>query len=333
MSTSAKYHHLVPQTYMSAWANSSGTLKIEYTNDLGNLVERNKEKIGGVTDFHSIKAGMPICTEDDASQIFASIAQYSVLCDGVSLKTASELNNHYIDFEKWQITRNDGSIVSKKELKHLIEQVKIKDIEENWSTQYENKWNSIVSQIQNAVLTSKDEYITAFEREFLMLFFTALDWRGFTSNEIFESTYKKIADLLPNDEIPVAERILPSIKTAADEMRHYLLLKWYRDFLSNSGVIYKDAMINLKHTNFHFMIADGTTKFLTCDSPAFICTRKDGMKMGLLPITPQILMVKGRCSDPNDFDKFYITHISDDDVKEYNKAIGNNATEFIIHPN
>lgn len=333
MSTEAKYHHLIPQTYMSAWANTSGTLKVEFKSNLGTIVDRNKERIGGITDFHSIKAGMPICTESDAKLIFTELSSYSVSCDGVLLATPLELNSHYIDFHKWVITRPDGTPVSKKRLKDKIEQVKIKDLEENWCTQYENKWKSIVSQISNTILSAPNGYLTAFERDFLMLFFTALDWRGFTSNEIFESTYKRIADLLPNDEIPVAERILPSIKTAADEMRHYLLLKLYRDFLSNSGVIYKDAMINLKQTNFHFMIADGSTKFLTCDSPAFICTRKDEMKMGLLPITPQILMVKGRCSDPNDFDKFYITHISDDNVKEYNKAIGNNATEFIIHPN
>lgn len=333
MGTAAKYHHLVPQTYMSAWANLSGTLRIEFINDMGNIVERNKEKIGGITDLHSIKAGMPICTENDANLIFASLAPYSISCDGLPLTNPLELNKHYSDFQNWEITRADGSTVSKKRLRVLIEQVKIKEIEENWSTQYENKWNSLVEQIQNTVLTTSFEYISAFKRDFLTLFFTALDWRGFTSNLTFETTYRQIEKLFICEEIPLDERILPSIKTAADEMRHYLLLKWYREFLNNSGIIYKDAMMNLMNTNFHFLIADGTAKFLTCDSPAFIHTRDDGLKMGLLPITPQILMVKGKCSDPNDFDKFYITHIKDETVEKYNEAIKNNATEFIVYPN
>ena len=58
--TEAKYHHLIPQTYMSAWANGSGTLKVEFKNNPGVITERNKERIAGITDFHSIRAGMPL---------------------------------------------------------------------------------------------------------------------------------------------------------------------------------------------------------------------------------------------------------------------------------
>lgn len=42
--TQAKYHHLIPQTYMSAWANEAGTLQIEFLNNPGVLKQRNKEK-------------------------------------------------------------------------------------------------------------------------------------------------------------------------------------------------------------------------------------------------------------------------------------------------
>ena len=61
--TQAKYHHLIPQTYMSAWANEAGTLQIEFLNNPGVLKQRNKENIAGITDYHSIKAGMVICTK------------------------------------------------------------------------------------------------------------------------------------------------------------------------------------------------------------------------------------------------------------------------------
>ncbi|WP_303837242.1 DUF4238 domain-containing protein [Ruminococcus flavefaciens] len=333
MSTAAKYHHLIPQTYMSPWANESGTLMIENINDPGVFHERNKENIGGVNDFHSIMAGMPICTEDDAELIFASLAPYSVLYDGKLLASPLDYNNYFWDFDNWKITRSNGSPVSKKKIKHLIDQVKIKDIEENWSIQYENKWNDILKHIQTTILSTSAKCVTAFEREYLTLFYTALDWRGFTTNCVFESEFKKIMDLFTDVEIPENERILPSLKTAAEEMRHYLLLKWYREFLNKSGVIYKEAKLSFSKTNFHFLIADGNIKFLTSDSPVFVYNRKDGTKMGLLPITPDILMVKGKCLDTKNFEKYYITQISDDAVRGYNDAIKNNATEFIIHPN
>lgn len=50
--TQAKYHHLIPQTYMSAWANEAGTLQIEFLNNPGVLKQRNKENIAGITDYH-----------------------------------------------------------------------------------------------------------------------------------------------------------------------------------------------------------------------------------------------------------------------------------------
>ena len=35
-----KYHHLVPQTYMSAWAHGNGTLNVEFLDSPGNIVKR-----------------------------------------------------------------------------------------------------------------------------------------------------------------------------------------------------------------------------------------------------------------------------------------------------
>lgn len=89
-------------------------------------------------------------------------------------------------------------------------------------------------------------------------------------------------------------------------------------------------MESLKHTNFHFLISDGPTFFDTSDNTSFTFIRPDGLKEGLMPITPRILMVQGKCTE--DAGKYYITHIADDAVKQYNSVIRTNANEFIIHP-
>lgn len=329
--TEAKYHHLIPQTYMSAWANSSGTLKVEFVKQPGKIVDRNKENIAGVNDFHSIRAGMPLCTASDAATIFAAVSGYTIKCEGKELTTPLELNKHYYDFDKWTITRTDGSPVAKKRIKNEIDQVKIKDIEVNWSVKYENEWSQEVRKIESAVLTAANGSLPSFDKEYLMRFFTALDWRGFSSNQFFEDLYKRLTQgVLDEVDIPENERMLPSLKTAADEMRHELLLQFFRKYLNDDGVIYKDAMANLAHTNFHFLVADGNMRFITCDSPAFIHTREDGLLVGALPITPRILMAKGKCSDEDD--RFYVTHITDETVARYNTAIWESAEEFVIHP-
>ena len=164
-----------------------------------------------------------------------------------------------------------------------------------------------------------------------MKFFTALDWRGFTSNAQFESTLSLLChDImkLGDIDIPEEDRLLPSLTTAEEEIRHNLLLQYYRQYLNDTGVIYHAAMANLKYTSFHFLVADGSTMFITSDTPAFVYKRPDDTLAGLLPITPRILMVQGKNTD-ND-GSYYITHITDEAVQHYNKIIRENAEEFVI---
>lgn len=329
--TQAKYHHLIPQTYMSAWSRRNGTLKVEFKDDPGVVVERNKERIAGITDFHSIKAGMPICTQSDADLIFAAISSYTVTYEDRVIHSTLELNKAFYDFDKWEITRADGTPVRKKQIRHEIEQVKIKDIEANWSTKYENAWSAQVAVIEDKILNATADSIPAFDREYIMKFFTALDWRGFTSNAQFESTLSWLChDImsLGDVDIPEEDRLLPSLTTAEEEMRHILLLQYYRQYLNDTGVIYQAAMANLKHTSFHFLVSDGPTMFITSDTPAFVYKRPDGTLAGLLPITPRILMVQGKNTD-ND-GSYYITHITDEAVQRYNEVIRENAEEFVI---
>lgn len=90
--TKAKYHHLIPQTYMVAWSRGNGTLRVEFKSNPGVIEERNKERLAGITDFHSIKAGMPICTQADTNLIFASVLPYTVSYDGEVIQDTFKLN-------------------------------------------------------------------------------------------------------------------------------------------------------------------------------------------------------------------------------------------------
>ncbi len=329
--TQAKYHHLIPQTYMSAWSRGSGTLKVEFKNNPGTIEEKNKDNIAGITDYHSIKAGMPMCTQADTDLIFAAVAPYTVTYEGKVISDTLELNKVFYDFDNWIITRGDGTPVRKRRIRNEIEQVKIKDIEANWSVKYENAWSNQVSIIEDKILNASTNTIPAFDCEYIMKFYTALNWRGFASNAQFESTVtwlcRDIMDL-GNIAIPKEERLLPSLTTAEEEMRHNVLLQYYRKYLNDTGVIYEAAMASLKYTSFHFLIANGPTKFITSDTPAFVYKRPDGALAGLLPITPQILMVQGKNTDHDD--NYYITRITDEAVKHYNEIICEKADKFVI---
>ncbi len=101
--------------------------------------------------------------------------------------------------------------------------------------------------------------------------------------------------------------------------------------MNDSGVIFTHAMANLANTSSHFLVADGVETFNTSDNPIFIFRRRDGKLQGVLPLTPRILMVQGKNSD---YEKnFYISHITDEEVKRYNFEIVKNALSFIVQLN
>lgn len=326
----AKYHHLIPKTYMAAWAHGKGTLYVRYLEDR-RIEERNIENISGINHYHSIVAGMIICTKEDADILYAPVLRFDVKYKGRTISDTLELNHIYNDFDNWEITRRDGSLVSKKQIKAEISKIKIRDIEENWSKQYENKWNYVREQIETTVLMAKTNSIPAFEREYLMKFYTALDWRSIKSNFRFDDVVKWLCkDVMQLDEIdiPKKERFNEWLDNCADEIRHCLLLKFYRQYLNDEGIIYKQSMANLQHKSVRFLVADGEELFYTSDNPAFTYIREDGNLIGLLPITPRILMCHEQAIENGE--NYYITHITEETVKKYNRAIQDNANEFIV---
>lgn len=332
--TKAKYHHLIPRTYLSAWEHGNGTLYIRFLDNKENVVERNKDRIAGITNYHSIVAGMPIVTKSDADIIFACLADLEVHYGDAVISDNLELNRIYYDFENWTVYRKDGSIVSKKKLKSEIDKVKIRDIEVLWSAKYEDTWDSIRDELILKVTSATTDFIPEFQKDYLMKFYTALDWRSIKSNIQFNETWEWLCNEvleLNKIDIPKEYRDLPILETASDEIKHNLLLQFYRQYLNDNGVIYKNALVNLSHTSFHFLVADGKETFLTSDNPAFVFRRNDGKLQGILPISPRILMVQGKKTDT--VNSFYITHITEDAVHRYNEEIEKNAVSFIVQAN
>ena len=105
----------------------------------------------------------------------------------------------------------------------------------------------------------------------------------------------------------------------------------FRRFLHDKGTMCVQVEASEKNTNFHFLIADGKSRFITSDNPSFICLREDGLKVGLMPITPRILMAQGKSGNSDNV--YYVTHITEEAVERYNKKIEENALQYIIYDN
>lgn len=328
-----KYHHLIPQTYMKSWCYSNKSIYIVNKESLGQVTPRNIESIAGIRYYHTIKAGMPCCNQFDTELIFRATKDYIIKFRGNLVSDTMELNKIYSQFNDWEITRLDGSMANRKALKNTIDSEAVTDIETLWSKLYENDWGSMLKKINQIILGTSENTVREFDKKYLMEFFVALDWRSFATNNIYNNLYEHIGDefLLKSMEIPKGERIYPFLETMYDELYHCSLLNKYRDFLNGTGMMFEYALKAIEYTSFHFYIATGNTTFITSDNPSFIFTREDGLHLGVLPISPRILMIKGRNSNKEKV--FYVSKVTDDIVKKYNKLILDSAVNFIILDN
>lgn len=325
----SKYHHLIPRTYLLPWANESGTLKVKNVHS-GESSSRNIGHFGGVNHYHSIVAGMPICTEEDAKTIFASLEGLNVSYRGMPLEKPLELNQYYYAFDEWKITRTDGSPVSKKKLKNDIEQIKIQDIEEQWSRKYESRWPKVRDCLARE-LQAETQLISGIDFDYLMEMLTAMDWRSIVSFEEFNIEFTRLVDGilgLGSIDIPVDEQGSLIFENVHAYLRHCIILDCYRKYFNRTGLIWRHADANKKHTTFCFMVADDDQGFITSDNPVFVQARTDGLKEGLMPLTPRILMVQRKKAE--DDNHYFVLRVDKKLVREYNRVITERADEYIV---
>ncbi|AAK81455.1 hypothetical protein BJV85_000371 [Clostridium acetobutylicum] len=147
--TNQKYHHLIPRTYLKAWCYNKDSI---YVFDTKNRIfeGKNIKKNFGITQFHSIVAGMPICEEEDLKKIYKCLDGYEIYYEGRLLTNLMEYNKYYCKFAEWVIKSNNIDISRKNKniLRAKIDKVKILDIEQLWSEKYEDKWNIVRENIE-----------------------------------------------------------------------------------------------------------------------------------------------------------------------------------------
>lgn len=328
----AKYHHLVPQVYMKEWCHSGKSIYTFDKLDRNKINPRNIEKFGGIREYHSIKAGVMHCSNEDLKEIFKPLEGLTVKYNGETLKSFREYNNKYYDIDNWEILNNEGNKISSKslnEIKQHLKNYKIVDIENCWDSKYESKWNLILEIIKQRI-RDFDKEVDSFYKGFLMRWIVSLNWRAFKSDENFENVFDWFDELtgLSSIEIPEQNRILGKCDNASEEIKHNILLKKFDEFLNDKGPIYDMAISYIKSYAITFFVSECDTPFITSDNPSFSCT-VDGKKYCFMPVTPNILI--NVVMDKEKKDKYRIERITDKrKVKELNKIIYDNAQQYII---
>jgi hypothetical protein len=325
-----KYHHLIPRTYLRAWCHSNDSV---YVVDKGKrkLETKNINTNFGISQFHTITAGMMICEDNDLNQIFKYLDGYEIYLNNKKLSDFHEYNINYTDFDDW-IIKKDSKPVSKKTkniLKSKIEQEKILEIENLWQIKFENKWRWLRDTIEYNVLRTKSTEINQFYKGLIMRFVVAFNWRGFYGNELFRKEYEWISDMINLDEIiiPYEERYKVYLETASVEMEHLLLLKNYREFLRDKGIMYKMAVNYVRLLGIMFYVAGGSNNFITSDNPSFI-GKFEGQSVHIFPVSPRVIVCLGK--NGKNEDKYLVKKVPDRLVSMINKQIYDNCVDRII---
>lgn len=327
-----KYHHLIPQTYLKSWCFSGESVYSFDKAELSKLKVKNIANNFGENNYHSIRAGMPCCAEDDLVKIFNPLVNIKVIFEGKELISLFEYNNAYYNFERWELFYPNGVRVPRaavNSIKAEIENNKVLDIEELWNVKYENGWNSLLQIIEQRVKDSIGKEVDEFYKGKLMKFIVSLNWRSFTSNESLRESFDFINTLidLKNIDIPMDDRNVKRNKTAYDEMKHNYLLKLFGAFLNDEGIVFDMAKGYIKYLTIRFLVSGEESQFITSDNPSFTYKDNEGIRH-IMPVTPQILISIGK--DSLRKGKYSIEHLSENEVKKINFIITNNADEFVI---
>jgi hypothetical protein len=325
------YHHRIPQTYMRPWCFSNNSI---WTFDKATKKSepRNIENICGVNHFHSIKAGSLYTNDDALQKIFGDIANYKVMLNGQSLDTFEERNQHFYEFDSWEIFYPKGKPINKKDRNVIFQrlsQTADTSIEEKWSTEFENDWGKISQQLYDTlkeIQQKKDIALTGYAAEIIMKYFVMFDWRGKFGNQTVNDTLNllvteimKIGDI----EIPPENRVYAFEHTVTDEMSHALLLRAFDGFLSNKGMMYDTYQIYCQKLTFVFLFSEHK-KFITSDNPCFTFINKNELKEPIFPVLPNLLISLAK-KDPTKPNSYKLASLTDEQVDEYNEAIFQNG--------
>lgn len=329
--TISKYHHLVPKVYLNPWCYKNDSVYV-LDKKSKNITSKNINNHYGKDKFHSLQAGMPNLMENDMKEIFGYLDKYDVYFDAEKLQDYNSYNDNYYEFHKWKIER-EGKEISEKEknrLKSSIEDKKIIDIEKAWDSKYENRWSKIRYDLLYKVLNSPKSSMDAINKGFLMKFIVGMNWRGFSGNENFTEAFNSISKSFGLDKIciPYEERNKKYLKTASEEMENYLLLKYYRDFLNDQGIIYMLSKQYIRFMTIKFYVASEKLEFVTSDNPSFLMKNIDGKKAHVMAITPKLLASVGLDEDKSN--KYTIEYLNDQEVNEINNNIHEKAKADII---
>lgn len=331
------YHHRIPRTYMKPWCFSNNSIWT-YKKRTKERRIRNINNICGINHFHSIRAGSLYTNDVALKKIFGFLSSYNIKLEGKELNSLEDKNEHFTDFNKWEIYYPNGSRVNRRDrnvIHQNLSQAADTSIEEKWSTEFENDWASISQQLHDTLVKiQNNEYIvlTSYAAEIVMKYFVMFEWRGVYGNPTLSNLWNSLfIDGFEGGsiEIPPKDRVYSFDRTVAEEIKHAFLLRSFDEFFKQTGAMYETYKIYCKNLTYIFLFSQNK-KFITSDNPCFTFLNQDNKKEPIFSVLPNLLISLAK-KDPNEPNSYKVATLTDKQVDKYNAAIIQNGDLILSH--
>nr|WP_222591807.1 DUF4238 domain-containing protein [Paenibacillus xylanexedens] len=318
--------HYVPQAYLKAWTDSSDKLYILNKNKSLHKYSKTDNILYSPNLYTRTVSDELILTTEDIESVFGKLKDYIIKINGVIIDDINEYANQYAFFDNWEIFNKDGTLASKKKIKHEIDTIRITTTEHRWD-QIENGWNKLKEKIENFIFEKK-ETLSSNDLNQLHNFIVAQEWRTPKSIQYYRDM---ISEEVERNKIHFTEQYG---EISAQMIDQYALayfkkiLMRYQDKDENSHII-KEIKLAGQYT-IVFYVTESENYFYTSDNPVFTLIDKefhDSMFNGkYFPVTPRILcaIYKG---DPNEI---VVRTMGIELLKEFNELIIENSQNHFI---
>ncbi len=325
MPSSYKKQHYVPQTYLEAWNDDSNRIYVYQKND-NKLYRHSKvDKVLYENDLYTKTIDdVVILNEEEKKEIFSSLDEYKIYYKSDSeekiLTTYNDLATYYFDFDNWIITREDGSVVSKKALKDSIEKKRLTDLEKNWKT-IENDWATLRSNIEDSI--KNENLITRDQIDSILEFIVAQKNR--TPKALEECT-------------TIIEKVMSPIKELMGDIyeveKNSLGKSYFKDQIiryqnedSKSNILIE--IDQLKKLQMAFL-KPIERKFITSDSPVLTIIDNNFLKgkyNGIyFPISPDLMIALYRGNNS----QYIVGKLNSNVVRRFNARIKKESLKYYV---
>lgn len=338
-------HHLIPQTYMRGWgtkieveAGEKRTMVYVYSKENGSVGElQNTNHLAYIDYFYSFLPGTWVNSKEDNEYLFKSLQSYIVQIDNIEVTDAEEYNRRFYDFDNWTVLTPDREVLKDTEKSNLKKQIMdeyLFEIENLWSEQHENDWNTVVKQLRHlSQVKPRKGYVNALSRNELLEFIATLLWRTEKIHPDFQFVFDfltqavDIYDILKHEEVHYEKSIYAFAKTAYDEAIHDFMLKYYRDFFKHNGPIFKELSLLINNYSIRLLKAPLNKEFITSDYPVLICNGQNGLREYFFPISPNIAC---QLAYGGSKDKYRVLQLTEEDMIQLNQRFKENCHKFYI---